>query len=92
MGISPIYAIRRILKEVGLEKEEVDVYEVRPSDLTSEWLYIVFARLTKPLHRNLLIALKSLRFRSRRSTPSESTPCHPCTRCDVQKPDSVEAP
>jgi len=34
MGISPIYAIRRILKEVGLEKEEVDVYEVRPSDLT----------------------------------------------------------
>lgn len=34
MGISPIYAIRRILNEVGLEKEEVDVYEVRPFDLT----------------------------------------------------------
>jgi len=28
MGISPIYAIPKILEHVGLSKEDVDVYEV----------------------------------------------------------------
>jgi len=28
MGISPIYAIPKILDHVGLNKEDVDVYEV----------------------------------------------------------------
>jgi hypothetical protein len=29
MGISPIYAIPKILSQVGLTKEDVDIYEVR---------------------------------------------------------------
>ena len=29
MGISPIYAIRRVLFLLGLTKEDVDVFEVR---------------------------------------------------------------
>ena len=66
MGISPIYAIRRILNEIGLEKEEVDVYEVSSSDLKWRNGYTFVARLTKPSHHNSLIALKSSRFPSRR--------------------------
>ena len=29
MGIGPIFAIPKVLKQVGLEKEDVDVWEVR---------------------------------------------------------------
>lgn len=29
MGISPIYAIPKVLEQAGLTKEDVDVYEVR---------------------------------------------------------------
>jgi hypothetical protein len=29
MGIAPIFAIPKILEQVGLKKEDIDVYEVR---------------------------------------------------------------
>jgi len=29
MGISPIFAIPKVLEQVGLKKEDIDVYEVR---------------------------------------------------------------
>ena len=29
MGISPIFAIPKLLQQVGLSKEDIDVYEVR---------------------------------------------------------------
>ncbi len=35
MGIAPIYAIPKLLSQVGLTKEEVDLYEVHPLDIAS---------------------------------------------------------
>ena len=29
MGIAPVYAIPKVLEQVGLSKEDIDVYEVR---------------------------------------------------------------
>ena len=36
MGISPIYAIPKVLEQAGLSKEDVDVYEVRMLDFLEE--------------------------------------------------------
>ena len=33
MGIGPVFAIPKVLKQVGLKKEDVDVWEVRESFL-----------------------------------------------------------
>jgi acetyl-CoA acetyltransferase len=37
MGISPIYAIPKVLRQAGLSKDDVDIYEVR------RWLDIFFS-------------------------------------------------
>ena len=57
MGISPIYAIPKVLAQAGLSKDDVDVYEVCryliffPGSLNHS-----FCRSTRPLHLSMLIA------------------------------------
>jgi acetyl-CoA acyltransferase 1 len=62
MGIAPIYAIPKILAQTGLEKQDIDVYEVRVfSPLCKPEAFSRNARdrSMKHLHRNSLTALRS---------------------------------
>jgi len=71
MGISPIFAIPKALKQAGLTKEDVDVYEVRLVSISSMSM-LKKDRLTRPSLRNLPTALNNLKSPSRRSIPSKS--------------------
>ena len=52
MGISPIYAIPRVLSQVGLTKEDVDIYEVRSLNSQTLYNYWIFSRSMKHSRRN----------------------------------------
>lgn len=60
MGVAPIYAIPNVLAQTGLDKEDIDVYEVRAFlCLTPTLLNTATNRLTKRLRHNLFTALSS---------------------------------
>jgi acetyl-CoA acetyltransferase len=62
MGVAPIYAIPKILAQTGLEKQDIDVYEVRVfSPLYEPEAFSMNGRnrSMKHLHHNLLTALSS---------------------------------
>lgn len=77
MGISPIFAIPKLLERLGLSKEDIDVFEV--SSIRMEALICSLSsnlsRSTKPLHRNSRTALKSWKFPWIRSTLSKNMTC-----------------
>jgi hypothetical protein len=56
MGIAPVYAIPKVLEQVGLSKEDIDVYEVRLVLSTNQ------AHLTIPTdQRGIRISIRVLR-------------------------------
>lgn len=56
MGISPVFAVPKMLDVVGLKKEDVDIYEVCiPIRLISQCPQELLHRSTKPLHLSLHI-------------------------------------
>lgn len=61
MGISPIFAIPKLLERLGLSKEDIDVFEVSSvrMEVLLRSLSSNLSRSTKPLHRNSRTALKS---------------------------------
>jgi hypothetical protein len=74
MGISPVFAIPKLLDQLGLSKEDIDVYEVRSkaSNILNAEIDTLY-RSMKHLHRNLRIVWRSYEFRSIKSTRSALT-------------------
>jgi acetyl-CoA acetyltransferase len=56
MGVAPVYAIPKVLAQTGLDKQDIDVYEVRALFLSLRWLFWrPYNRLTRHSHHNLFI-------------------------------------
>ena len=63
MGIAPVFAIPKLLSQIGLSKEDVDVFEVSITTMCLVGrILTVTCRSTKLSPRNLHIALSSYRF------------------------------
>lgn len=56
MGIAPVYAIPKVLEQIGLSKEDIDVYEVHLALCTNQ------AHLTVPTdQRGIRLSIRILR-------------------------------
>lgn len=71
MGISPIYAIPKILEQHGLTKEDIDIFEARERPFTLSIANGGVNRSMRPLPLNSPIAANSFKFQWIKSIPSK---------------------